>query len=369
MAADKKEIIVAEGYMDVIALAQAGFRNAVAPLGTALTETQIELLWRIAPEPILCFDGDKAGQRAALRAAERVLPLLKPGQSLRFAIMPAGKDPDDICRRDGAPAMAALLEAALPLSEVMWRQLLAEHPTDTPERRAALDRAAQAKAESIADTAVRFHYVAQFRNRLRELFAPQARRPGGRDRPAWGRAKGRSPVPATYTAPSRPADPGSSTRLRERILLATLLNHPDLFDRVEERLGALSFSDPRLDLLRQTALIEAAQRPDLEISALEAHLQGLGFAAEIATLLHPEVYVHAGFARPGASTEQATVGWDHTFALCQRASLKADLERAERELAENPTEQAFAVFKALREQAHLSGGSEGDDDGEVREHD
>ena len=200
MAADKKEIIVAEGYMDVIALAQAGFRNAVAPLGTALTEAQIELLWRIAPEPILCFDGDKAGQRAALRAAERVLPLLKPGQSLRFAILPPGKDPDDICRNDGAAAMAAVLEAALPLSEVMWRQLLGEHPTDTPERRAALDRAAQAKAESIADTAVRFHYVAQFRNRLRELFAPQVRRPGGRDRPAWGRkfARYRGPRPPLF---------------------------------------------------------------------------------------------------------------------------------------------------------------------------
>jgi DNA primase len=265
--------------------------------------------------------------------------------------------------------MAEVLNAALPLSEVMWRQLLGEHPTDTPERRAALDRAAQAKAESISDPAVRFHYVAQFRNRLRELFAPPMRRPGGRDRPAWGRAKGRSPVPVNYSAPPRPADPAAAPRLRERILLATLLNHPDLFDRVEERLGALSFSDPRLDLLRQTTLIEAAQRPDLDFSALEAHLQSLGFAAEIATLLHPEVYVHAGFARPGVSIEQATVGWDHTFALCQQASLEADLERAERELAENPTEQTFAVFKALREQARPSGGSEGDEDGEAREHD
>ena len=370
MASDKKEVIVAEGYMDVIALAQAGFQNAVAPLGTALTETQIELLWRVAPEPILCFDGDKAGQRAALRAADRVLPILKPGLSLRFAMMPPGKDPDDICRTQGAAVMAEVLKTALPLSEVMWRQLIAENPTDTPERRAAFDRATQAKAEVIADQAVRFHYAAQFRNRQRELFAPPPRQTGGRrDRKPWGRGKdGRPAVPLNYVAPPA-AVPASGDRLRERILLATLLNHPDIFDAVEERLGALSFSDPRLDSLRQTALIEVAQQPDLDFTALQAYLQGLGFTAEIATLLHPEVYVHAGFARPGASTEQATLGWDHTFALSQRAGLEADLERAERELAENPTEQAFAVFKALREQARLSGGSEGDEDGTAREHD
>jgi DNA primase len=149
-------------------------------------------------------------------------------------------------------------------------------------------------------------------------------------------------------------------------LLATLLNHPELFDKVEERLGAITFFDPRLDSLRQTALIEIAQRPDLDFNALGAHLQGLGFAAEIATLLHPEVYVHAGFARPASSLDQATAGWDHTFAVCQRAGLEADLERAERELTENPTEQAFAVLKALREQMH-SFGPEDEDRGEAHD--
>ena len=374
LASTKREIIVAEGYMDVIALAQAGFTNAVAPLGTAMTETQIELLWRIAPEPILCFDGDRAGQKAALRAADRALPLLKPGLSLRFAMMPAGKDPDDICRRDGPDAMATVLQEALPLSEVLWRQLLGEHASDTPERRAALEKAAEAMARSISDGSVQNQYLRMFKDRLFTHFRPP-RAPQGGQAPRWSKGKGPGKGgsrdfgsrAATVFPPSRPIHAGAadeSDRMRERILLATLMNHPQMFDLVEERLGGIMFSDHRLDSLRQTALIHIAQNPDLEFGALVTHLQGLGFAAEIASLLHPDVYLHAGFARPDTPLEQATVGWDHTFALCQRAGLEADLKRAEQELAENPTEQAFAVFKALREQAQASG--VGDEDrGEV----
>ncbi len=367
-ASSKREIIVAEGYMDVIALAQAGFTHAVAPLGTAMTETQIELLWRIAPEPTLCFDGDRAGQKAALRAAERALPLLKPGLSLRFAMMPAGKDPDDICRRDGPEAMGTLLADALPLSEVLWRQLLSEHPSDTPERRAALEKAAEAKARAIGEGSVQNQYLRMFRDRLFTHFRPP-RAPQGGQPPRWSKGRGKDwrtkPQPAfPPSGPIRSNAIEHSEQTRERILLATLLNHPQMHDLVEERLGGMMFSDHRLDSLRQTALIHVAQNPDLEFGALATHLQGLGFAAEIASLLHPDVYLHAGFARPDAPLEQATVGWDHTFALCQRAGLEADLKRAEQELAENPTEQAFAVFKALREQAQASG--VGDEDrGEV----
>ncbi len=168
-AADKREIIVAEGYMDVIALAQAGFTHAVAPLGTAMTESQIELLWRMAPEPTLCFDGDRAGRAAALRAAERALPLLKPGLSLRFAILPTGQDPDDICRRQGPETMAQLLAGAEPLSDVIWRQVLSEHRTDTPERRAGLEKAVLAKVGLIGDDTVQAQYRRLFKDRLFEL--------------------------------------------------------------------------------------------------------------------------------------------------------------------------------------------------------
>ncbi len=138
-AAREPAAIVVEGYMDVIALHRAGFTAAVAPLGTALTETQIGELWRLAPEPVLCFDGDSAGQRAAARALERALPLLKPGFSLRFATLPAGEDPDTLVLRQGAAAMREVLDRAQPLAEVMWA-LETARDLATPERRAALEQ-------------------------------------------------------------------------------------------------------------------------------------------------------------------------------------------------------------------------------------
>lgn len=373
-AASKREIIVAEGYMDVIALAQAGFTNAVAPLGTAMTESQIELLWRMAPEPILCFDGDKAGRAAALRAAERALPLLKPGVSLRFAIMPAGKDPDDICRSEGPAAMGQVLAEASPLSDVLWRQLLAEHQTDTPERRAGLEKAAMAKAGQIADETVQNQYRRLFKDRLFELFRPtNSHRTGtgaqngwrGGKNAGWNPGKGGyRPPPPLPPAPLRrtSGDAGAVQGMRQGILLAALINHPGLRDHVEERLGAMSFADSRLDSLRQTALMHIAQNPDLDFEALRAHLANLGFAEDLRNLLNSDIYVHAGFARPTATMDQATTGWDHTFALCQRVELMADFERAKAELNENPSsEQAWATFTAL--QAQVRPGDDEDGNG------
>jgi DNA primase len=361
-AANKREIVVAEGYMDVIALAQAGFTQSVAPLGTAMTENQLELLWRMAPEPILCFDGDKAGRGAALRAADRALPLLKPGVSLRFAMMPAGKDPDDICRREGHEAMARVLAESVPLSDVVWRQVVSEHQTDTPERRAGLERAVYAKAGLIADDTVREQYRHLFKDRLFALF-----RPAPLAKSAWGKAGAKRGFghPSTAFRPvlgqRMPFDVASGQRARERILLATLITHPGLQDHVEERLGAMTFTDSQLDSLRQSALIHIAQNPELDFAALRAHLANLGFAEELETLLNSEVYVHAGFARSAASLDEATAGWDHTFTLCQRAELEADLKRAEEELAENPSEESFARFKALQDQVRPAGDEDGEE--------
>ncbi len=363
-AGDKREVIVAEGYMDVIGLAQAGFTHAVAPLGTAMTEAQLAILWRLAPEPTLCFDGDRAGRAAALRAAERALPLLKAGLSLRFAIMPAGKDPDDICRREGAAAMDAVLHAAIPLSEVVWQQLLAQNPADTPERRAGLERAAMAKAGVIADESVQGQYRQLFKQRLFDLFrGPKgpAGVPGGGFKARPGKKGFQPPRMAAFPVVREAADPDAAQKVRERILLATLLNHPDIIDHVEERLGRMDFADSRLDLLRQTALIHVAQDPELDFGALHAHLASTGFAAELENLLNSNTYVHAGFARSTAPKEQAITGWDHTFVLCQRADLEADLKRAELELAENPSERALAAFEALQKQVRPPGDEDGDE--------
>src|SRR5215469_14703247 len=158
--------IVTEGYMDVIALHRAGFATAVAPLGTALTEAHLGELWRLAPEPALCFDGDAAGQRAALRALHRALPLLKPGHSLRFVTLPAGEDPDSLIRGAGAVAFEQLLGGARPLAEVLWQSEHDAKPVDTPERRADLERRIMAHAATIADRIVQAEYRRFLRDRL-----------------------------------------------------------------------------------------------------------------------------------------------------------------------------------------------------------
>lgn len=170
-------VVVVEGYMDVIALAQAGFGDAVAPLGTALTEQQINMLWRMTPKPILCFDGDSAGQKAAMRAALRALPLLKPGHSLQFVTLPEGQDPDDLLRKSGPKAIAQLLETSEPLVERLWRAEVAAETLHTPEDRAGLKQRLGVHMGNIADAEIRRHYADAFRERFDSLFAQAPRSP------------------------------------------------------------------------------------------------------------------------------------------------------------------------------------------------
>lgn len=197
-------VIVVEGYMDVIALAQAGIEHAVAPLGTALTEDQMALLWRLAAEPILCLDGDTAGWRAALRAADRAVPLLEPGRSFRFAILPGGQDPDDLVRSQGRAAMEDILAGALPLADVLWRKEAENRQLDTPERRAALETALMGLVNQIKSPAVQNHYRDHFRGRLRSLFTPARTWTPGRNRPpGFGRPPSSQKAPAARSRASR----------------------------------------------------------------------------------------------------------------------------------------------------------------------
>lgn len=353
VASDSAEIIVAEGYMDVIALAQAGITNAVAPLGTALTEQQIALLWRIAPEPILCFDGDSAGRKAALRAADRCLPMLEPGRSLKFALLPAGQDPDDLIKSDGREAMRGVLDAAIPLSEIVWRRLIEGRRFDTPERRAALEKEAADLAGMINENSVQSQYRRLMRDRVYGLFRSST----GFGSQRHGKGRAPAPVSAQFGARSPIVDANS---VRHRILLGTLITHPELLDHVEERLGGMSFADSRLDSLRQSALMHLSQSPNLEFEGLHTHLASLGFVDELKKLISSEVYIHAGFARPEAELQDATNGWDHTFSLCQRDDLEADVRRAADDMINEPTDSTFAVFRSLRTEGQAS-----DDNGGV----
>jgi DNA primase len=196
-AVKREEAIVVEGYTDVIALHRAGFETAVAPLGTALTEAQIEALWRLAPEPVLCFDGDEAGRRAAMRAAERALPLLEPGRSLSFAELPPGEDPDSLIGRRGVAAMRDVLARVEPLVDVIWRAETAGRRFDTPERRADLRRRLRDRSRQIAERTVSQQYLAEFERRLDRAFS---RRWAGGDAGPRGRSRGSTVWPTAAPA-------------------------------------------------------------------------------------------------------------------------------------------------------------------------
>ena len=234
-------LIVAEGYMDVIALAEAGFRSAVAPLGTAVTEDQLRLLWRIHPEPVVALDGDRAGIDAAMRLMDLALPLLEAGQSLRFVLMPEGQDPDDVIRSGGAAAMQRCLEAAVPMVTLLWRREIEGRVFDSPERRAALDKSLRQTIRRIVDPSIRSHYGAEVNRRRQELFG--ARRAPGGSRPFRGnwRDAPRVATPSAKTSPLATGDDAWEDRLREAVILAMLVTHPAL---VPEVVGELERMEP-----------------------------------------------------------------------------------------------------------------------------
>jgi DNA primase len=270
--------IVTEGYMDVIALHRAGFATAVAPLGTALTEFQLHELWRLSPEPILCFDGDAAGQRAATRALRRALPLLRPGQSLRFASLPSGEDPDSIIRTGGRAVFDQILATARPLSSMLWEIELGGKRLDTPERRADLERRLTEDVGLIADRTVQTEYRRFVRDRLFELGRPARRgsRSMVRPRPIFVR-----------DGPEPP--PRSGGRIQREKLLRILLHFPWLVDEVAEEFAALEIPEPELDSLGREILEVEALRPGLDARALQQHLLQNGFAATVDRLLLPSV--------------------------------------------------------------------------------
>ncbi|PZQ52628.1 MAG: DNA primase [Rhodovulum sulfidophilum] len=277
-------LLVVEGYMDTIALAQAGFEHAVAPLGTAITETQLQIFWRVTPEPLIMLDGDAAGLRAGQRLIDLALPLLGAGRSLRFVILPSGQDPDDVLRDGGPAAMRALIEGSRPLLDLLWTRETEGAVLDSPERRAALDARLRAQLERIADPGLRAHYEAEIRARRAELFAPRRRaepangRGARQDRgPARGRARVFAGGPRASTRASLLANgevAAAEARIRETAILLGCLNHPEVALAQEERLGRAEFHCADLGEIR-----------DALLSALIAHLNGGADRAPLADLV------------------------------------------------------------------------------------
>jgi DNA primase len=360
------DVIVAEGYMDVIALHQGGFEGAVAPLGTALTEAQIEELWRVKPEPLLCFDGDEAGRRAAARAAERVLPILKPGHSLRFVFLPEGEDPDSLIREGGAGAMTGVLAQAVPLVDWLWRIETHARALDTPERRAALRKAVMERAAAIPERSVQAQYAAEFEARLAKLFAPPPRAPrwAGRSagRPGRGsdhrrdRHSGRASTPDLSNFLLKSDGNTDRVRLRaQQALLGMLILYPILLESVHEETGRLELSPgSELDRLRNALLNSPA---DLDTGGLKNHLAQLGFSDALKQVMNPEI--HHAFRNPMSRTQlEPAALWRAVLAgLTERPAMEKELAAAERRLAEEPSARNLGRLNAVKSQTAAARGN------------
>jgi DNA primase len=323
-------LVVVEGYMDVIALAQAGISGAVAPLGTALTEEQLEELWRLAPAPILCFDGDAAGARAAARAAELALPLLAPEHTLQLATLPAGEDPDTLVRRQGAAGLQTVLNAARPLAVALYDLMREAGGEATPEQRAAFRARLEAAAKRIPDRAL----ASEYRRVLLDRF--YAARSGPGRRPTVPRR-----IPAR-TAPIAGADAAE----RSRILTAILLRHPSLLPDVEPAYAVLVLPES-LGRLRE-ALFNWANTADvLDSSALTNHLTKSGLQAEAERVLAAEPFPLPACALPTAMPAEAEGGWYHYYGLMRRNLLDHDVEDALLRYRSNQNEHNHRVLKNL----------------------
>lgn len=255
--------------MDVIALSEAGFHASVAPLGTAVTDTQIQLMWRLSPEPIIALDGDKAGLRAAFRVIDLALPLLEAGKGLRFALMPEGKDPDDLLRAEGPEAVQKVLETAIPMVHLLWRQETEGRVFDSPERRAALDKALRSRIAKIQDPSLRHHYGEALKELRYQFYRPQRpqRAPQGKFRPRD------LPAPASPGAKASMlvAAGGSwERRLREQVILAVLLSAPEVVEGFESQLDAMICSDPQLGALRDAILHSIGNEDEMKSRAAAA---------------------------------------------------------------------------------------------------
>ena len=254
-------LIVAEGYMDVIALSEAGFQAAVAPLGTAVTETQLQMMWRVAPEPIITLDGDTAGQRAAMRVIDLALPLLEAGQSVRFAMMPEGQDPDDLLKSAGAGAMRDKIDTALPMVNLLWQREIEGKVFDSPERKAALDKALREKIMLIKDPSIRSHYGQAIKDMRWDLFG--ASRGGGSGGPTargkWLPKGAKLPAQASTKASMLAVAGVPEDHLREAVILATLIRNPLILNEFYSALEGMRCSSPDASQLREAVLAMDAQ--------------------------------------------------------------------------------------------------------------
>lgn len=387
---DGAALIVVEGYVDVIAMVLAGYPAAVAPLGTALTEDQLGLLWKMTDEPILCFDGDKAGQRAAFRAVDLAMPRLKPGKSLRFAMLPDGQDPDDLYRSGGREAIAEVLAGARPLGEMLWTRETEAASFDTPERRAAFESRVNEVVRSIGDESVRKYYAQDFSARLRQLLIPKSEpgrgerprapmggqfggpfgnqgrsgRDGSRSQNSWQRGGPNLRAPMSLPSSRLSGSPivrGFRTALppREALILVTVINHPWLLEHHAEEFSELEFLNPDTDHLRKAVMDAAIGAGAADPEGLRAAIAARGLTGVLGRVEAAITHTSDWPARAGASVDDVAQWWTHVVALHRRQrTLNRELKDAERALGEEPTDANLAWLRDVQGRLSALDGSE-----------
>ena len=351
-ANDGQPVLVVEGYLDVIACWMNGYRGAVAPMGTALTEDQILVLWKMIPDeskiPILCFDGDNAGRRAASRACERLLPLIKPNHSAKIAFLPEGEDPDSLMKAKGKEAFQAILDSAMNLVDFYYYDETNGKMFDTPESRAGLSQTLENIASRITDRTVQHYYRDAFREKIRKAFAPAFA-----PKQPW---QPRTPYTGKYGAPPAPVAISPLKRLNlgrgeiyQMAFLACIINNPELAEDVEDDVGKLHFSSNNLNRLRLAVLSTLNLRPDLDADGLKNHLNETGFEDDLKLLLSDKIYTHASFAKPSKDVGITLNLWREAWKSMELQDVKGDIDMAIRAMKENPNEENENRLKALRD--------------------
>jgi DNA primase len=391
-------LIVVEGYVDVIAMVTSGFAGSVAPLGTALTENQLALLWKMADEPVLCFDGDRAGQKAAYRAADLALPQLKPGKSLRFALLPEGQDPDDLARSGGRGAIEEVIAAARSLSDILWSREVEGGSFATPERRAALEARIGELANSVGDEVVRRYYRQDFSQRLQRMFAPEGGRgfsgrgrpgaesprrfqprpggAGGRPGPSGARKQGITGPTQLASGPYQAASAQLATSpimrgqrsmisRREALILLCLINHPWLLHDHLEEVAALEMANAEAHKLRAGIIAAFANdhhhspEEDEQTEKMRADLEASGLSQ---ILQRVERVITTGAVwgtKAGAARDDVLSTW-HQLVVLHRQwhSLLRELKDAELALGEEPSEANLAWLRDVKARMAEADGTE-----------
>jgi DNA primase len=400
-------LVVVEGYVDVIAMVGAGFPASVAPLGTALTENQLALLWKMADEPILCFDGDKAGQKAAWRAADLALPHLKPGKSLRFALLPEGQDPDDLARSGGRGAIEEVISAARGLADVIWSREIEGGTFATPERRAALEARINELTNGIRDEVVRRYYRQDLAERLQRTFAPEAARgsygrggyrggagnPGGESGRRFGsrgsftpgaagrfEPRGRGQASAGSQTINRGPYQAASAQLalspimrgqrsaisrREALILQSLINHPWLLHEHLEEVAALELAHPEAHRLRAGIIAAFANdhhhspEPTEQAEKMRADLESGGFSQVLQRVELAITTAAVWGARSNAAREDVLSTWHQLVSLHRQwHSLLRELKDAELALGDEASEANLAWLRDVKARMSEMDGTE-----------